>query len=124
MSSAIGFDMFYAMFPRKEAKAAARVRWDKVVKDTPPAVIIAALELQIKAGIFEEKRANALREGKARDHYIKQPARWLNAGCWEDEIVPRARPQFRNGAMEALARHTEANWTGFDDNLIEGPANG
>lgn len=121
------FDSFWATYPRKEGKTDARIRWDKVIKDTSPEVIIKALERQVLAGVFEQKREQARRQGMPRDHFIKQPARWLNAGCWEDEIAPCQRTPFRNGAAELLAREwmePTIEESATPPGMIEGPAHG
>jgi hypothetical protein len=67
-----GFDRFWAAYPRKVAKQAARRAWDKAARDTDPALIIAGAE---------RYRDQPGREAR----YTKHPATWLNAGCWADD---------------------------------------
>lgn len=67
------FDDFWAVYPRRKAKEAARRAWAKAVKKVEPAVIV------------EGARRYAA-ECQGRDpKYVRHPATWLNGGCWEDE---------------------------------------
>lgn len=67
------FDDFWAVYPRRKAKEAARRAWAKAVKRVDPAVIV------------EGARRYAV-ECQGRDpKYVRHPATWLNGGCWEDE---------------------------------------
>ena len=72
------FDRWYARYPRKEAKAAARKAFAKARKDVDMDTLMAGLD----------KYAVSVK-GKDRQ-YIALPASWLNAGRWEDEYVPSA----------------------------------
>lgn len=70
------FDRFWAVYPRKVEKIAARKSFAKAAMLAPADQIIAAAEryaARIKA------------EG---GEYVKHPTTWLNRGCWEDEDVP------------------------------------
>lgn len=72
-TSAPTFDDFWAVYPRRKAKEAARRAWAKAVKRVDPAVIV------------EGARRYAV-ECQGRDpKYVRHPATWLNGGCWEDE---------------------------------------
>lgn len=101
------FELFWSRYPRKEGKGKARLKWTMVTKTHPAAYIIAALELQIAAGVFEDKRIEARRRGLHPNWFIAHPATWLHQERWDDEIVPRERPQMRNGAAELLMREAE-----------------
>lgn len=69
------FDEFWATYPRREAKAAARKAWDKATTRASPEQIITA--------------AAAYRDLPTRDpQYTKHPATWLNNDCWLDERPP------------------------------------
>jgi hypothetical protein len=119
------FDEFYSLYPKHVDVADARKAWAKAIQRTPGGRIIAGLRLHLDAGTFERKIEDARKQGQPAKQFIRSPARWLRCENWNDELPERVtRPQFRNGALEALARHTETNWAGFDDNLIEGPTNG
>jgi hypothetical protein len=72
-SAGVGtFEEFWETYPRKEGKIAARRAWDKAVKITNPDKIVAA----VREYPFD----------LTRRRYIKHPATWLNAGCWEDDL--------------------------------------
>jgi hypothetical protein len=73
------FDSFYASFPRRIGKEAARKAFAKALK-------IATAE-QITAGA---KRYAEARRGED-PKFTKHPATWLNAGCWDDEIASAPR---------------------------------
>jgi hypothetical protein len=69
------FDAFWATYPRREAKGAARKAWDHAIGRASPEQITAA--------------AAAYRDLPGRDpRYTKQPATWLNQDCWLDERPP------------------------------------
>ena len=70
------FDRWYALYPRKEAKTAARKAFAKARKAADMVTLIAALERYVESV-----------KGKDRQ-YIALPASWLNAGRWEDEYAP------------------------------------
>lgn len=115
------FCRFYTLFPRHEARADARKAFAAAVKKAGIVAILNGLEAQIAAGVFERKVIDSMRRGFPRTHFIKLPGTWLRAGCWEDEIetCTGQRPEFRNGALEALARQ----WEGGDGApMLEGPA--
>lgn len=118
---ATAFDQFYLMFPRHEARADAHKAFSAAVKKASIFAILSGLEAQISAGVFERKITDAVRRGFSRTHFIKLPGTWLRAGCWEDEIemCTVGRSEFRNGALEALARQWEA---GDGTPMLEGPA--
>lgn len=67
------FDEFYAAYPRKTAKAAARKAWAKAIKTTDPDVIITATHAYAEQRRYENPK------------YTPYPATWLNAGQWDDE---------------------------------------
>lgn len=72
------FDAFYAIYPRKVARDAARRAWDKATKRASPSEIIAGAV---------RYRDDPRRQ--ARDiEYTAHPATWLNAGRWADEAGP------------------------------------
>ncbi len=74
----VAFDEFWAVYPRKEAKAAARKAWDKAIHRADPVRICAA--------------AAVYRDSPGRDpKFTAHAATWLNADRWDDEPMPRAR---------------------------------
>lgn len=76
------FDAFWAVYPRRVAKRAARKAWDQATKRAPAGVIFAGAE--------------RYRDQLGRDPtFTAHPATWLNADRWADEPMPRGSP---NGA--------------------------
>lgn len=69
------FDYFWAAYPKKTGKKAARRAWDKARGKPPIAQVVAAVEAQ------------KLWPQWTRDdgQYIPNPATWLNQGRWDDE---------------------------------------
>jgi hypothetical protein len=65
------FDQWWASYPKKVGKDAARRAWAKACRRTDPLKILDV----IAHYPFREDRA-----------YVKDPATWLNAGCWEDDL--------------------------------------
>lgn len=75
-SSDDAFERFWAVYPRKVAKKAAKAKWDTAIKTNDPEAII-------NGATTYAKKCQAERTEKK---FIKQPDGWLNAGRWEDEI--------------------------------------
>lgn len=74
------FDAFWALYPKRVAKEAARKAWLKLAPDFEMAKQInAAIRAQHNA------RGSAL---CCKYEYIPYPATWLNAGSWNDELPP------------------------------------
>jgi hypothetical protein len=69
------FDEFWAAYPRREAKGAARTAWAKAIKKIDPDCLITA--------------ATAYRNYSGRSpQFTKHAASWLNQECWLDERTP------------------------------------
>lgn len=69
------FERFWAVYPKKVGKEAARRAFAKV--RVPTESLIAAVEAQ--------KRS--LQWGKENGRFIPNPATWLNQGRWEDDVT-------------------------------------
>lgn len=87
------FSEFWASYPRRTGKGAARGIWLIRTRETPPEQIISALRAQLDAGQFSDDI-----------QFIPHPRTWLHQQRYEDDIIPRRRPVFRNPALELLAR--------------------
>lgn len=73
------FDLFWNLYPEKNGKAEALDRWNKLNGERPVIeVILAAIQNQI------DWRKNAA-VGEFIPHW-KNPATWLNKGCWDDVV--------------------------------------
>ena len=77
-----GFESFWSAYPRKRGKAAALKVWKRLNPTN-------GLGSNIVAAVFEQVEARHFQGNDGQD-YIKDPAAWLNQGCWEDEI---SRPE-------------------------------
>jgi hypothetical protein len=85
-----GFDNFWSLYPRKEAKQSARKAWRKVKPDELPA-ILAGLRVAMQTEQWQ----------KDGGQFVPLPATWLNGRRWEDEIsitkqAPRSMLQRRS----------------------------
>ena len=67
---------FWAGWPKKTGKAAARKAWAKAVKKAAPFVIIAG----------SERYRDLVQYERREQRFIKDPATWLNGEHWTDEI--------------------------------------
>ena len=73
-----GFDKFWAEYPRKVGKEAARRAFAKV--KVPVDTLLAAVQ--------QQKASEQWKRG-----YIPNPATWLNQGRWEDEGETKDKPR-------------------------------
>ena len=69
------FIQFYDLYPKKQGKQSAIKAFEKALKQTTHENILAGLR-NYKAQIASKN---------TEMQYIKQPATWLNAGCWDDD---------------------------------------
>lgn len=71
----VGFAEFWSVYPRKEAKGAAKKAWTKAVRRVEPERIVAG--------------ALRYRDDPNRDPgFTAHPSSWLNAERWDDEPLP------------------------------------
>lgn len=68
------FNEFWAIYPRRVAKGAARRAW------------VTALKKVDVAELLEGARRYAADRHAKNPKYTKHPASWLNGECWEDEV--------------------------------------
>jgi hypothetical protein len=89
------FSSFWAAYPKKRGKRAARRAFDAVpgVRELLPLLLEAVAR---QAASFEWK--------KEAGRFVPHPATWLNNGLWEDEAYDAALP----GAGERVRRADEA----------------
>ena len=69
------FDAFWAEYPRKEGKGAARKAWLKAVKTSEADAIQTGLQAQLPKFAATDRK------------FIPMPATWLNQERWTDEIT-------------------------------------
>lgn len=70
------FEQFWAAYPRRISKGAARKAFDKAIKKTTLEAMIKALE---KYKLHKPEKLD-----------FKHPATWLNGECWDDEWEVKA----------------------------------
>jgi len=76
-SAPVGFEAFWASYPRKVGKQAAARNWKRLRP---------SLDLVLKALAWQVKSEQWTRDGGA---FIPHPATWLSQGRWEDEPTER-----------------------------------
>lgn len=90
------FEVFWAAYPAKVGKGAARKSWDRAVKGIggldPGAAILVALERQKASPRWNDPT-----------YQLPNPATWLNQERWADEPDQRCRPMPMTGGMVAAA---------------------
>lgn len=84
------FEVFWAAYPRHEAKGTAAKAWDRLAPDE-------ALQGRILAAIVTQRAAAGWRRDNGK--FIPHAATWLNARRWDDET--------RNGAVSDLLPNGE-----------------
>lgn len=67
------FDRFWALYPDKTGKQAAKKKFDAAIKAGVP------IE-RIMAGLDRYLQTDRVRRG-----FVKAPTTWLNQGCWDDQ---------------------------------------
>lgn len=103
----IGFDEFWCVYPRREAKKDAMKAWKQIRSDLYPLIINAAAAW---------RREWARRE----QNFLPLPATWLRGERWEDELprteythqsqtpvapnAPYVRPELSEAAKALIAR--------------------
>jgi len=85
------FDDFWAAYPRKTGKEAARKAFKKLDKEVYP-LLVPAVERQ--------KRSRQWQEENGR--FIPNPSTWLNQGRWEDEVEPLGVKYTHSGQYDTL----------------------
>lgn len=84
LSPDAAFDIFWAKYPRKESKGAARKAWPKAVKIAGSAQeILDGLTVALSMGNFD------MREG---GRFCPHPSTWLNGERWLDGMEPEPDP--------------------------------
>ncbi len=68
------FDVFWAAYPRRISKGAARTAFERAIRKTGLEAMLLAIADYIR---FKPDRID-----------FKHPATWLNGECWDDEWAP------------------------------------
>ena len=80
--SPLGWDEYWATYPRKEAKLKALRAWRKVNPND-------ALRARIMAALLRQKESEQWRKDGGR--FVPHPASWLNGRRWEDRDQAETR---------------------------------
>lgn len=83
-SGASGFDAFWAVYPRKVAKEAARKAYAAAVRMATPEEIL-------------EGARRYVADPNRSQQFTKHPATWLKGGCWTDEPEPMRHADGEDG---------------------------
>jgi hypothetical protein len=83
------FAQFWAVYPKREAKIAARRIWDRLMAKgiDPQAIVDGAVR-------YAEHREQSIAIDRNDSRkFTAHPATWLNQGRWLDELItPESRP--------------------------------
>lgn len=94
-----GFDVFWSAYPKKVSKGQAEKAWAKFKLESN-----ASLQEKILTAIDAAKHGEQWKRNNGQ--YIPNPATWLNAKGWEDEL-PAPRPESngfnQNGKFDPTA---------------------
>lgn len=87
------FEEFWAAYPRKAAKGAARRAWSKAILRTEPSQIIAGAQVYSV-------------DPNREPQYTAHPATWLNGERWLDGPLPERenRSERKTNAVEDVIR--------------------
>ncbi|MCK6444405.1 helix-turn-helix domain-containing protein [Elstera cyanobacteriorum] len=96
-----GFQAFWSVYPKKQAKADAQKAWKAAVKKTAAAKITAAAE----------RYAEQCAEKQTPAEYIKLAGGWLRSERWADFQPEQQAPPPLLAAMEPSTRPTEDDET-------------
>jgi len=77
------FERFWSVYPNRKGKLAAKKAFDKAVKGEDIGEFTHMICLAIEAQ--HRYRSDAKSSGEFIPPW-KQPATWLNSGCWDDEV--------------------------------------
>lgn len=98
------FKDFYTLYPRKEAKQNALKAYQKAVKQVSHEAII--------DGVSKYKQQ--IEAKQTEKQYIKQPATWLNQGCWDDdynfEPLQNGKPVFKAYSDDIWEGRKSGEW--------------
>ena len=90
----VDFERFWAVYPKRQAKAAALEIWNQI-SPSPPLVN------QMIAAVQRQARSDEWRESNGK--FVPQPANWLKAQRWLDEVQ-----QSRTSTAVSEYEHTQA----------------
>lgn len=103
------FDRFWSVYPRKEAKAKAKVAFEKLKPDE---------ELLLKMIDSVEKQKKTDQWTRDGGQYIPHPSTWLNQRRWEDEIPVNVPVQQRQQRVLPAQDFQQRDYSKVDEQQI------
>lgn len=91
------FDTFWASYPRKENKSAARTAFTRALKSADSDNIIDSIRAQVTGGVFSTETK-----------YIPMASTWLNQSRWENPVVARTNTAHGRATIDALTKFMES----------------
>jgi len=95
----MSFETFWQAYPRRVAKAEARKAYDKAIKTVSHQTIMDGVQ---RYAVYTQSTEH---------RFIKHPASWLRAECWEDELQDTRQIAHKNigSVFGNLAAQMESN---------------
>lgn len=85
------FDEFWAMYPKKVGKEAARKAWNRLKPDK---------DLRERIAVAVATAQGSQQWNRENGRFVPNPATWLNQGRWDDEYTPATPEPPRMGAAQ------------------------
>lgn len=93
----VSFDEFWAIYPKRKGKGAARKRWEEAVKKVPAPVLLAAT------------RRYADDPNLPDEEFIPWPQKWLREERWNDDPEPERSNGHHENAADQMMRMALTN---------------
>jgi len=102
-TDANGFEEFYAAYPRKSGKGAARAAYVKALRKVDAQTVI------------DGATRYADDPNREPGQWTKHPTTWLNSECWDDEPLPVRRSSSRPSSDERVKAALSLQRPEFED---------
>jgi hypothetical protein len=103
-----GFLEFWAIYPRKKAKRAALLAWERAIRRAYEEY--GGLEPAIANVLAGARRYATLRRGQ-EERFTAYPATWLNADDWDDEFREDQPRTVEDDRQKLLAEYNSIRYT-------------
>jgi hypothetical protein len=97
------FDAFWRIYPKRVGKIDARRAWDRALTRVELGRLMAGAETYVQY----------IQGDPWRKQFTKDPATWLNKGCWDDELD--FGPPSRNGHQKTIPPRVSATDRAVDE---------
>jgi hypothetical protein len=91
-----GFEEFYSVYPKKRDKPAAQKAWNKL--KPPVEIVMQSIRQWSETDEWQ----------KSGGQFVRNPATWLNARGWEDEVPEPSEPEDRFALLTRPMSEEEA----------------